>query len=67
MDDELQTIYGDGTRSVVVTGEEVIVREQYTDVDGNESFRLIAFSHAAFREIALGWQRLHEQENEKET
>lgn len=66
MDDELQCVYGDGTRSVVVTDKEVIARELYTDVDGNESFRLIAFSHAAFREILLGWQRLQAQEAEGE-
>jgi uncharacterized protein (DUF736 family) len=62
--DDLKTIYGDGTRSVVVTNEQVIVREQYTDVDDTPSYRMIAFSHAAWREITLGWQRFQQEEGE---
>lgn len=65
MPDDMHTIYGDGTRSVEVFANEVVIRELYTDVDGTQSTRLIGFSHAAFREIVIGWQRLQDQEAEQ--
>lgn len=57
-----KTIYGDGTRAVLVTGDEVIVTEVVTSDDGKSStYHAIAMSHAAFREVVLGWTR-HEDE-----
>ena len=61
---EDKTIYGDGARDVRVTEDEVIVREHYEDVDGTTSYRMIAFSHAAFREVVIGWERWHEQQED---
>ena len=52
---EARTIYGDGQHEVVVDEEAVTI----IGPDGNP---LLKLSRAVFREIVLGWERVHEEE-----
>jgi len=56
-----QTIYGDGHNKVVVDEDTVVLSNH--DDDG-EPDSVVVFSHAAFREVALGWERHELKEKE---
>lgn len=55
---EEKIIYGDGKNEVVVTEGEVVIS------DGND---IVTMSHAAFREVVIGWRRFTEKLSEEES
>jgi len=51
-----KTIYGDGQNTVAVDAVSVVLT--------NREGEVIVLSHAAFREVVLGWERHKAQEEE---
>jgi len=56
-DEVIKIIYGDGTNTVRVTKDQVLI--QHNDF-------VLPLSRAAFREIVIGWVRLLDQEEDQE-
>ena len=52
----VKILYGDGTNEVAASAETVII--------SNGKGAVIILSHAAFREVVLGWERMLEEEAE---
>jgi len=60
-----QTVYADGTHSVVLTADEVLVGELVHTEDGRIVHHIISFSRAAWREIMSGSERELRQEQDR--